>query len=70
MRLSFKEVIVHAGHNVLMEVDDSTSMIVVDPQAILDQLLRHRLIHLLNIFIIIFFINLLYKIFYYQIFLN
>jgi hypothetical protein len=37
-----------------MEVDDNTSLIVVNPQGILDQQLRHRLIHLLNTFIIAF----------------
>ncbi len=36
-----------------MEVDDNTSMIVGDPQGILDQHLSPRLILLLNIIIII-----------------
>jgi hypothetical protein len=37
---SLEEVTLHAGHEVLMGVDDSISLIVGDPQWILDQLLR------------------------------
>jgi hypothetical protein len=42
------------GHEVLMEVDDNnSSLIVADPLGILDQQLRHPPIHLLSIRIII-----------------
>jgi hypothetical protein len=44
-------VIVHAGHEVLMEVDDNIVLIVGDQQGILDQQLRPHIIHLLNIII-------------------
>ncbi len=41
----------HAGHEVLMEVDDNIVLIVGDQQGILDQQLRPHIIHLLNIII-------------------
>jgi hypothetical protein len=46
-----EEVTVNASHEVLMEVDDNMSLIVGDPQGILDQQLRP--IPLLNIIIIL-----------------
>jgi hypothetical protein len=48
-----KEVTVNASHEVLMEVDDNTSLIVGDPQGILDQHLSPHLILLLNNIIIL-----------------
>jgi hypothetical protein len=45
--LSLEEVIVHAGHEVLMKVDDHSVLIVGDPQVILGQQLRPHSIHLL-----------------------
>jgi hypothetical protein len=52
-----EEVIVRAGHKVLMEVDDSILLIVGDPQGIFDQQLRPHQIHLINItFLIINYI--------------
>ncbi len=41
------------GHKVLMEVDDNICLILGDLQGILDQQLRPRPIHLLNIIIIL-----------------
>ncbi len=49
------EVVVHSGHEVLIEIDNYISLIVGDPLGILDQQLRPHPIHLLNIIII--FIN-------------
>jgi hypothetical protein len=49
-----EEVSVHAGHKVLVEVSDNILLIVFYPQGILDQKLRPRPIHLLNIVIILF----------------
>jgi hypothetical protein len=46
-----KEVIVHADHEVVMEVDDNSAMIVADPQGILGQQLRPNPLPLLNIII-------------------
>jgi hypothetical protein len=53
IRMSLEKVDVRAGHDVLMEVDDNISPIVVNPHGIFDQQLRSRPIHLLNITIII-----------------
>jgi hypothetical protein len=48
-----EEVAVHAGHEVLMEVDDNILRIVSNPQRILVQQLRPHAINLLNIIIIL-----------------
>jgi hypothetical protein len=45
---------VHVGHNVLNKVDN-ISLIVGNPQGILEQLLRPRPIHLLNIIVILIY---------------
>ncbi len=45
---SLEEVSVRAGHEVSMEVDDNISLIVEDPQGILEHQHRPRPIHLLN----------------------
>jgi hypothetical protein len=37
-----EEAAVHAGHEVLMEVDDNILLIAVNPQGILDEQLRPR----------------------------
>ncbi len=47
----------HAGREVLMEVDDNILLTVDGLQGILDQQFRPRSIHLLNILIIITLIN-------------
>jgi hypothetical protein len=47
------EGIVRIGHEVLMEVDDKILLTVGDPQGNLDLHLRPRLIHILNIIIIL-----------------
>jgi len=44
---------VHVSHDVLMEVDNNSSLIVGDPQGVLGQQLRPRSIYLFNIIIII-----------------
>jgi hypothetical protein len=44
---------VHAGHEVLMEIDNSILLIVGDAQGILDQQLRPHPIYSLNIVIIL-----------------
>jgi hypothetical protein len=49
IRPSLEEVAVHAGHEVLMEVNDNISLITGDPQGILDQ---HLWPNLINLFII------------------
>jgi hypothetical protein len=46
--LTSEEVIVHAGLKVLMEVDDSISLIIGNLQEILGQQLRPRQSHLLK----------------------
>ncbi len=51
IHLSLEEVTVHAGHKVLMEVDDNTLLIIGNPRGILDQQLRPHGINLLNIII-------------------
>ncbi len=51
--MSAEEVVVHAGHGFLVEVDDNSAMIVVNPREILGQQLRPRQINLLNIIIIL-----------------
>jgi hypothetical protein len=51
IHLSLEEVTVHAGHNVLMEVDNKISLIIGDPRGIIDQQVRPHAIHLLNIII-------------------
>jgi len=43
-----EEVAVHAGHKVMIEVDDLIVMIVCDGQGILDQQLRPHPIHLFS----------------------
>jgi hypothetical protein len=43
----------HAGHKVLMEVDNNILLISIDPQWILDQQLRPHLIHFKKIVIIL-----------------
>jgi hypothetical protein len=48
-----EEVTVSVGHKVLMEVDDSISLIFGNPQGILNQQLRPCPIHILNIFTIL-----------------
>jgi hypothetical protein len=48
-----KEVRVCAGHEVSMDVGDNISLIVGDPQGILDQQFRPHPIDLLNIIIIV-----------------
>jgi hypothetical protein len=48
-----EEAAISAGHKVLMEADDNISMIVGGPQGILDEQFRPRIIHLLNIFIVL-----------------
>jgi hypothetical protein len=48
-----EEVAVQAGRKVLIEVDDNISLIVVDPQEILDQQLNPRPTYLLNIIIVL-----------------
>jgi hypothetical protein len=48
------EVVVHAGHKALVEVDDNILMVLGDTQGILDQMLRPHQINLLNIVIILF----------------
>jgi hypothetical protein len=45
------EVSVHVGHIILMEVDDSSALIVSEPQEMLFQKLRPHSISLLNIII-------------------
>ncbi len=50
--MSLYKVTVHAGHEVLMEVDDNILLIVCDQQGILSAQLTPRWIHLLNIIII------------------
>jgi len=52
IHLSLEEVAVHAGHKVLMDVDDIILLIVGIPQGILDQQLRPRPIHFSNIMFI------------------
>jgi hypothetical protein len=42
-----------AGHNVLVEINGNSALIVVDPQGILGQQLRLHPIHFLNITIIV-----------------
>jgi hypothetical protein len=49
--MSLEEVIVSAGHEVLVEVDNTIALIVSDPCGILGQQLRPRPIHLLYIII-------------------
>jgi hypothetical protein len=49
----------HAGHDVLMKVDDKILLIVSDTQGILDQLLRPHPICLLNIIIVLIYYNLI-----------
>jgi hypothetical protein len=49
IHLSFEEVVVRAGHEVLMGVDDKMSLIGGAPKGILDQQLKPHLIQLLNI---------------------
>jgi hypothetical protein len=46
---SLEEVAVRAGHEVLMEVDSNSALIVGNPQGILGEHLRPRPIHWLNI---------------------
>jgi hypothetical protein len=46
------EVVVHSGHEVLIEIDNYILLIVDDPLGILDELLRPHPIHLLTIIII------------------
>jgi hypothetical protein len=53
MHLSKEEVAVHAGQKVLMDIDDSISLIVSDPNRILDWQLRPRQIKLLNISVVL-----------------
>ncbi len=47
----------HAGHEVLMDIDGASALIVGNPRGILDQQLRARPICLINIIIIILLIN-------------
>jgi hypothetical protein len=47
--LSLDEIIVLAGHEVLMKFDENGPLIIGDPQGILGQQLRLHTIHLLNI---------------------
>jgi len=54
IRLSLEEVALHAGHEVLMEVNHNISLIAGDPRWILDQHLWPNLIHL---FIICYELN-------------
>jgi hypothetical protein len=56
--LSFEEVAVRAGHEVLMELDDSILLIVDDPQGILYWQLRPHPIHFLNFTLSINYIKL------------
>jgi hypothetical protein len=53
IHLSLEEVSVHAGCNVLMEVDGNTLLIVGDLQDILDQQVRLHLIQILDFIFII-----------------
>jgi hypothetical protein len=48
---------VHAGHNVLIEVNNNILLIVGDLQGILEQQLRPRPIHILNIIVSMAVIN-------------
>jgi hypothetical protein len=48
IHLFLKEVLVHIGRKVMMEVDDNILLIVDDPQGILDEQLRLHPIHLLK----------------------
>jgi hypothetical protein len=43
-----EDIAVHAGHEVLMEVDGNITMTVGNPQGILDEQLRPQPIHLLK----------------------
>jgi hypothetical protein len=53
-----EEVTVHAGHKVLMEATNNISLVVGDPQGILDLQLKPYPMYLLDIItIIIIFIN-------------
>jgi hypothetical protein len=49
MHLSLKEVTMHPSHEVLMEVDDNSALIVCDTKGILGQQLLSYSIQLLNI---------------------
>jgi hypothetical protein len=53
IHLSFEEVVVRVSHEVLMEVDDTVVLGVGDPQGILSEQVRPRLICLFDIIIII-----------------
>jgi hypothetical protein len=53
VHLSFKEVTVCAGHEVLMEADNNSAMIVGKPQVILGQQLRSHSINILNSILIL-----------------
>jgi len=59
IHLPMEEVAMHAGHKVLMEVDDNSALIVVDSRGILDKQIRStriRLINLFNLLMVIFYI--------------
>jgi hypothetical protein len=62
--MSSEEVDVRAGHEVLMEADDTILLIFGDPQGILNQQLRPCLIRLINIIIILIKDVILYIIYY------
>ncbi len=49
IHMSLEQVTMRAGRKVLMYVDNNILLIVGDPQGILNQKLRPRPIHLLNI---------------------
>jgi hypothetical protein len=48
-----EEVAVRAGHEVLLEVDDHSALIVGDPRGILGQQFRPQPIHFLSIILIL-----------------
>jgi hypothetical protein len=54
VHLMLAEVDLLAGHEVLMQVDGNSALIVGDPPVILGPQLNHHPIHLLNIIIILY----------------
>ncbi len=55
IRMSIKEVVMHAGHEVLVEVGDTIALIVDTSRGILGQQLRPQQIQSLNIILIILY---------------
>ncbi len=53
IHLSLEEVVAHADHEVLMEIENNSVMIVGDPQGILGMQLRPYPIHISNVIVII-----------------